>query len=407
MDSPTPPLTWRYENLLALEPEVREKARQLVQSRLPNYTPEHCTKLFGGAMHEFSSRCALDEYNELLGVMAFTVGRMDNVEIVAFVASVDGKGIGRFLMESFVQEMTVQQRKTSILTYIEPTAFDFFSKFGFTKNVPARSLYERITSKYVGAIFMYRDLLQPLPESERRDIKVGDRLLVIVDGTLVPRQALVKDVDATTGRVLIHYYFWNPRHDEWIYPHSPRICWEMPLPKSPPKRFSDNMVTKHQVEKLMSAELKKEKKSEILASSGSWPRAIKRFGPVQVKVEGNWIDAKVVQKADAYLLCEFEYNGSMWHQDFPRESVRLGEDQPTVLESLLKRPIKPRAPKSPKASTPRTPKKKRKASVVRTVIELTPPKSKGTKRRRLMAPMSEETAAETVSSASSNEEQRV
>ena len=131
--------TWQYENLLGLDLEFRETARKLVQSRLPNYTDDHCVKLFGGSPYEFYSRCVLDESRNLVGVMAFSVGQLDTVEIVAFVSAVDGTGIGRFLMDSFVGEMKTK-KKSSILTYIEPSAFPFFSRFSFIKQIPARSL---------------------------------------------------------------------------------------------------------------------------------------------------------------------------------------------------------------------------------------------------------------------------
>jgi hypothetical protein len=389
MESPTPPAGWRFENLLGLDVELREKARSLVQSRLPNYTTEHCVKLFGGSPHEYASRCALDESGSMLGVMAFTVGKLGTVEIVAFVSFQDGKGIGRFLMESFVAEMK-STNKSAILTYIEPSAFAFFSRFGFSRNVPARSLYEKITSKYVGAIFMYRELLEPLgADATERCVKEGDRLLVMVDGTLTPRQAVVKKVDSETGKVFIHYFFWNPRYDEWIFTHSPRVRWDIPLPEEPPRRFGDNMVTKEQVEKLVDLELAKEKKSEILTSNGSWPRSIKKFGQVQVRIEGNWINAKVLQKSDLYVFCEFQYNGEKWNQDFPRESVRLGDGEPSVLEALLKRSV---VRKKPSKSTPVKKASKRRRSSVQT-MELTPPKPRGSKPRRMFAPMSEETAA--------------
>jgi hypothetical protein len=380
MGSPTPPLSWRYENLLALDENFREKARLLVQSRLPNYTYEHCTKLLGGSPYEYASRCALNEENELIGVMAFTVGQMDTVEIVAFVAAQDGKGIGRFLMEAFINEMGRQNHKSAILTYIEPSAFAFFSRFGFSKNVPARSLYERITSKYVGAIFMYRDLLESLPKVDRKQVCVGDRLLVVVDGTLVPRQAQIKDIEEDTGKVFVHYYFWNPRHDEWIHLHSPRIRWDLPLPPEAPKRHGENSATLKQVKEVLTAELKKEKKLEIVESNGSWPRPIKRNGIVQVRVEGNWIEATVIQKTDMYLFCEFEYKGSKWQQDFPRESVRLGPDSPTVLELLLKKSIvqkrKSGGTKGPSVGS------KRKKPITRESPALTPPKPKAAKRAR-------------------------
>ena len=95
-----------YVNLLALEPEYREQAQELVQSRLPNYSNEHCFKLLGGSPYEYLSRCVLSsESRNLVGVMAFSVGKVDTVEIVAFVSKSDRCGIGRFLMDSFVNEM--------------------------------------------------------------------------------------------------------------------------------------------------------------------------------------------------------------------------------------------------------------------------------------------------------------
>ena len=389
-------MAWKYENLLKLELEYREKARLLVQSRLPNYTAAHCTKLLGGSPYEFSSRCVLS-HDELIGVMAFTVGKLETVEIVAFVSFQDKKGIGRFLMESFVSEMTIQGKKSAILTYIEPSAFDFFSRFGFSKTVPARSLYERITSKYVGALFMYKELLITLPKGDRdRSVSVGDRLLIVVDGTLIPRQAIVKEIDSESGKVYVHYFFWNNRHDEWIHLHSPRVRWDLPLPPEAPKHAGENCLTRTQVEELLSAELKKEKKSELVESNGSWPRSIKRNVMVQVKIEGNWIIARVLQKTDLYLFCEFEYNGTTWQQDFPRESVRLGDDHPTVLEDLLKRSIKRKSSVGFLKEGIKTSKKRKAASSIH--IELTPPKHKATKRIKRPAsdpPMSEETIAST------------
>lgn len=335
--SPTPPLTWTYHNLLAMEVVLRDSARELVKSRLPNYSSDHCAKLLGGSPYEYLSRCACDEEGDLLGVIAFAVGKLDTVEIVAFVSKTDGIGIGRFLMESFVTEMKTKS-KSSILTYIEPSALAFFTRFSFTKNVPARSLYERITSKYVGATLMYRELLEPSSSfQEHNGIQVGDRLLVMVDGTLVPRQAQVKEVDMRLKKIFIHYYFWNPRHDEWIFPHSPRVRWDLPLPPEPPKHMGENKATAEQVKQLFAVELKKEKKEEIVLSNGSWPRGVKKGGSVQVKIEGNWVDAKVLEKSDEFLFCEFEYNGSQWQQDFPRESVRLGEGESTVLDALITR----------------------------------------------------------------------
>lgn len=375
MESPTPPLSWRYENLLCLDSILVTRARELVKARLPNYSPEHCEKLFGGSPHDYSSRCALDENETLIGVMAFRVGQLDTVEIVAFVSEKDGKGIGRFLMESFVTEM---RHKSSILTYIEPSAFAFFSRFGFSKQVPARSLYERITSKYTAAMFMYRDLLQALPTKDRKPVHVGDRLLVMVDGTMTPRQALVKDLDAETGRALVHYFFWNARHDEWIYPHSPRVRWDLPLPADPPKHVGENKATVTQVKALLTVELKKEQKSEIVENNGSWPRGIKKNAKIQVRIEGNWIDASVIQKGPMFLFCEFEYNGSKWHQDFPRESVRLGEGHPTAIELLIQRNVVAKR-KSPTGS-PRKPVKRRKPAV-KTSIEISPVKAPKPKRR--------------------------
>jgi len=397
MESPTPYALWRYENLLKLEPDIVDKARLLVGSRLKNYSECHCVKLLGGSPYEYASRCAMDEEGALIGVMAFTVGKLDTVEIVAFVASEDGKGIGRFLMESFVHEMGNEKRKSAILTYIEPSALAFFSKFGFAKNVPARSLYERITSKYVGAIFMYRDLLDPQPREDRKQVHVGDRLLVMVDGTLKPRQAVVKKIDNEMGKVFIHFYFWNPRHDEWIFTHSPRIRWDLPLPAEPPKRHGENSATAQEVKALLSAEIKKEEKLEIVESNGSWPKLIKKNCQVQVRVEGNWIDAKVLQKTDMFLFCEFEYNGNQWQQDFPRESVRLANDHTTVQELLLQRAVVRRR-NSRISSGDSTPVKKRKKTAPVRRFELTPPQPKGKRARR----MTEETSASTENDALSN-----
>lgn len=380
MESPTPPLSWRYENLLSLDNAFVAQARSLVKTRLPNYTEDHCAKLLGGAPHEISSRCALNEDMKLIGVMAFSVGQLDTVEIVAFVSERDGVGIGRFLMESFVTEMK-SKHKSSILTYIEPSAFPFFSRFGFSKQVPARSLYERITSKYVAAIFMYRDLLEPLPARSRRHVAAGDRLLIMVDGTMTPRQALVKDIDAETGRVLVHYYFWNARHDEWLFSHSPRVRWDLPLPDEPPKHVGENKATVTQVKELLNVELKKEKRSEIVESNGSWPRGIKKNGSVQVRIEGNWIDATVIQKGPTFLFCEFEYNGSRWQQDFPRESVRLGEGHPSALELLIRKTVV--AKRKSQARSPRKAIAKRKAGrPKKQQIELSPPKKKPKTRKR-------------------------
>ena len=354
---------------------MRDAARELVKTRLPNYSSAHCAKLLGGSPYEYLSRCALDENLSLLGVVAFAVGQLDTVEIVAFVSKEDGKGIGRFLMEAFVQEMK-DKVKSSILTYIEPAAFDFFTRFSFSKQVPARSLYERITSKYVGATLMYRDLLEFAASS--RELKEGDRLLVMVDGTLVPRQALIKEIDAKSGKIFIHFFFWNSRHDEWIYPHSPRIRYDIPLPVEAPKHMGENKPTVEQLKGLFEVELKKERKGEIVLSNGSWPRGIKKGADVQVKIEGRWVEATVLQKNEEFLFCEFDYNGSQWHQDFPRESVRFGEGQGTVLDALIKKNVVSRKRKAAETNSSPRPKKKP-TSKVKRVIELTPPPVRNSK----------------------------
>ena len=380
--------TWQYENLLGLDLEFRETARKLVQSRLPNYTDDHCVKLFGGSPYEFYSRCVLDESRNLVGVMAFSVGQLDTVEIVAFVSAVDGTGIGRFLMDSFVGEMKTK-KKSSILTYIEPSAFPFFSRFSFIKQIPARSLYERITSKYVRSIFMYRDLLEPIPVGDRRPVAVGDRLLVMVDGTMVPRQAQVKEIDTATGRMLVHYYFWNARHDEWIYPHSPRIRWDLPLPDEPPKKQGENKTTSSQVKELFAVEMKNEKKLELFTNNGSWPRGVKKGGAIQVRLEGNWLDAKIVEKGEMYLYCQFEYHGTTWLQDFPRDALRLAEGQTSVIDALLQRKGVP-VPKRKRAASeePVKPRKYTKR-VVKNPIELTPPLKSSRRRTSVSEPVTE------------------
>ena len=371
--SPTPPVTWSYHNLLAIDVGFRESARELVKRRLPNYSEAHCERILGGSPYEYLSRCALDGDESLLGVISFAVGELSTVEIVAFVSKQDGLGIGRFLMESFVSEMR-EKLKSSILTYIEPSAFAFFSRFAFSNKVPARSLYERITSKYVGATLMYRDLLEPCLHSNQIIIPaIGDRVLVIVDGTLVPRQALVKKVDPSSGKIYIHFYFWNSRHDEWIYPHSPRVRWDLPLPPEPPKHMGENTATAQQLKQLFEREIKKERKGEIVLSNGSWPRGVKKGGPVQVKIEGNWVDAKVIEKTEEYLFCEFQYNDSEWQQDFPRDSVRLGEGQATVFETLINsRNLSNRKEKKVNNSSSSRKKSVAKRKTTRK-IELTPP----------------------------------
>ena len=341
--SPTPPQSlWQYDNLLALDLKYREEAQLLVQSRLPNYSKDHCVKLFGGSPYEFLSRCVLDENKALIGVMAFCVGKLDTVEIVAFVAKTDGVGIGRYMMESFIGEMKAK-KKSSILTYIEPSAFEFFSKFDFTKSVPARSLYEKITSKYVAAIFMYRNLLDVIaPEQRPRTVREGDRLLITVDGTLIPRQAVVKSIDEKNGLALVHYYFWNPRHDEWIYTHSPRIRYDLPLPPEPPKNKGENQVTISEAKTIVESERDKIKKTMNLEECGYWPKGIKKKAEVQVLIEGEWIHAKVINKNDMYCYCEFEYNGSKWNQDFPRESIRLPDIGKTVVELCIDKKVAPK-----------------------------------------------------------------
>ena len=385
--SPTPPESlWQYDNLLALDVGYRDEAQALVQSRLPNYSKDHCFKLFGGSPYEFLSRCVLDDMKKLIGVMAFCVGKIDTVEIVAFVAKTDGIGIGRFLMQSFVSEMKAK-KKSSILTYIEPSAFPFFSRFDFTKAVPARSLYEKITSKYVAAIFMYRNLLDPIPIKDRpQKVCVGDRLLITVDGTLIPRQAIVKEIDETNGLALVHYYFWNPRHDEWIFTHSPRIRYDLPLPPEPPKNKGENQVTISEAKTIVKSEMEKMKKTINLEECGYWPKGIKKKAQVQVLIEGEWIGAKVINKNDMYCYCEFEYNGSQWHQDFPRESIRLPEVGKTVVELCMEKKVAPKkrkrtseAPKS--GSFTDLENKKIKRTTKRPIlnpIELSPMKAAGT-----------------------------
>ena len=381
--SPTPPVGWMYENLLAIDPEYRMKARELVKSRLPSYTEEHCEKLLGGSPYEYLSRCVLNEDRQLIGVMAFAVGQLGTVEIVAFVSSQDGKGIGRCLMEHFVAEMKGKQ-KSSILTYIEPSAFEFFSRFGFSKHIPARSLYEKITSKYVRSIFMYKELLEPQDPPSIRPA-VGDRILVMVDGTLTPRQAVVKDIRMETGEIFVHYFFWNTRYDEWIFSHSPRVRYDLPLPPEPPKTASENMPTTNQVKKVLEVELKKEKKFELVHNSGSWPKGIKKGAPVQVSIEGNWIKANVIEKTDQFLYCEFEYNGTTWMQDFPRDMVKLPDGQGTLLDELLARKtIEKKRKKKEENQQDQLPKKKNKPKPEKIQIELSPEyKNSDRKRRRI------------------------
>jgi len=394
--SPTPPISkWVYENLLGLDPVYREKAQELVQSRLPNYSREHCVKLFGGSPYEFLSRCVLDENGDVVGVMAFCVGKLNTVEIVAFVAKTDGIGIGRFLMESFVTDMKLK-KKSSILTYIEPSAFPFFSRFEFSKQVPARSLYEKITSKYVAAIFMYRNLLEPITELHNRpgkNLKIGDRLLVTVDGTLIPRQALVKDIRSDIGMIHIHYFFWNPRHDEWIYTHSPRIRFDLPLPPEPPKNKGENSVTVAQVKGIVETEMEAMKKVDVVTDRGYWPKEIKRGAVVQVRIEGEWIAAKVISKNDHFCYCSFEYNGSQWHQDFPRESIRLitsEENGKTILEILMERKIRAKPTKRVRTLSDGDDvvvKRRKKGTSTKTTtpIELSPFKSSKSLAGRLVA----------------------
>ena len=373
--SPTPPVTWAYENLLALDVGFRTKAQALVKARLPNYSEDHCAKLLGGSPYEYSSRCVLNEEQELIGVMAFSVGQLGTVEIVAFVSAADGIGIGRCLMDHFVHEMK-ESSKSAILTYIEPSAFPFFSRFGFTKQVPARSLYERITSKYVRSYFMYKDILEPVEKAQRKKVLAGDRLLVMVDGTMVPRQALVKETDSETAKVFIHYYYWSNRHDEWIFPHSPRVRWDLPLPPEPPKNQGENLPTTHQVKQLMQVELKKEKRLEIVQTNGTWPKGIKKNGPVQVRIDGNWIDAKVLEKNDQFLYCQFEHRGTPWMQDFPREAVRLGEGHESILDELLQRKglvvKKRKETKISSIAVVKKPKTRRRKKTDKIEIELSP-----------------------------------
>ena len=309
--------------------DFRDRARDLLHKRLPSYPFSHCVKILGGSPHEFSSRCVCDSDNELIGIVAFSIGQLFTVEIVAFVSVTDGQGIGRYLMENFVLEMR-EKHLSAILTYVEPAAVPFFSRLSFSRQVPARSLYERVVSKYVKANLMYLDLL--VAETDSRAVNVGDRLMVLVDGTMTPRQCLVKEI--AKGQVLVHYYFWNSKHDEWIYPHSPRICWDIELPADPPKRH-EQVITGAQVKQVWANELMKEQKLELVHAAMVWPRGIKKNALVQVKVEGGWEKAKVIEKTDFFCYCEFNHVGQVWLQDFPRESVRLIDSDKSVMETLM------------------------------------------------------------------------
>jgi hypothetical protein len=334
---------WRYENLLVLDEQYRVDAQDLICARLPNYSAEHSAKLCGGAPNDYCSRCVIDGDNTLIGVMAFSVGRLDTVEIVAFVSTKDKSGIGRFMMDAFLEE--VGRRKSAILTYVEPCAQKFFAKFGFDKFIPARSMYEKIISKYVSARLMYRDLLAPIedPEDPRfavtqkrmKSLDVGDRLLVLVDGTMNARQAIVQEIDLIKGRVFIHYFFWNHRYDEWIFLHSPRICWDTPLPAEPPKNKGENMVTMEQVKAYNEQEFVVEKKIEMIETVGAWPSEFRNKANVQVRVEGDWVDAVVVGKTKEFCYCKFTYKDNEWFQDFPRNNIRV--DGKTALDILIER----------------------------------------------------------------------
>ena len=222
---------------------------------------------------------------------------------------------------------------------------------------------------------MYRDLLRPCLTSSRRSLAVGDRLLVLVDGTFGPRQALIKQVRESDGMILIHYFFWSPRHDEWIYPHSPRICWDLELPPDPPKRKGDNRVTTSEAKGIWESDVAKERKRELVESARIWPKGIKKNGPVQVRIEGDWVNAKVLEKNDHFCYCEFEDKGLKWLQDFPRDSVRLPDSDKSVIETLLAKKQIPKKPLKTESKTADacTPKKRKKKSLA-VSVEVSPPK---------------------------------
>ena len=82
----------------------------------------------------------------------------------------------------------------------------------------------------------------------------------------------------------------------------------------------------------------------------------------------------MIEKTEEYLFCEFEYNDSEWQQDFPRDSVRLGEGQATVFETLINsRNLSNR--KEKKVNISMSSRKKKSSAKRKTTrkIELTPP----------------------------------
>ena len=323
-------MSWQYGNLLSLEIEFRDEARVLLQSRIPSYPSLHCAKLLGGSPHQYSSRCVLEpETNKLLGVMAFSVCELKTVEIVAFVSNIDGKGIGRFLMQNFVTEMQ-QNGQCAILTYVEPSALEFFTRMGFTTRVPARSLYERVVSKYVKATLMYCDLCVTTNHHTPPAVSIGDKLMVLVDGTMTPRQCIVKDF--SNGLLFVHYIYWSSRNDEWIHPNSPRILWGV---ETPPVLQGLNRVTANELKALNVQAFEKQKKLDLVKLTNCWLRGIKKNAKVNVRVDGMWIPAIVVEKGDLFCYCEFEHGGQKWLQDFPRESIKLSDSDKSVLDTLL------------------------------------------------------------------------
>jgi hypothetical protein len=244
--------------------------------------------------------------------------------------------------------------------------------------VPARSLYEKITSKYVAAIFMYRNLLEPIEPAENRpglNLSIGDRILVTVDGTLIPRQAIVKNIRSDIGMIYVHYIFWKTSHDEWLYTHSPRVRLDLPVPPDPPKNKGENMVTVAQVKGIVETEIEAMKKVDVVTDRGYWPKGIKKGAIVDVLIEGEWIHgAKVLEKNEMFCYCSFEYNGVIWNQDFPRESIRLLDaDGRSVLDMLMDRKISGKKRSTRNGDTSTAPKKKRKIDKVQ--IEISPIKS--------------------------------